>query len=130
MSRIEALLANDTAGDPMTGLKWSRRSTYTLSDTLAAEGLAACPNTVASLLKENGFSLKRNRKEIGETQHPQRNAQFEHIAVTKDEFQDHGQPMISVDSKKRELVGSFLNKGQTWCREAERAPSSSRQCWE
>ncbi len=120
MNRIEALLANDTAGDPMTGLKWTRRSTYTVSAALAAEDLAACPNTVASLLKENGFSLKRNRKEIGETQHPQRNAQFEHIAVTKDEFQDHGQPMISVDSKKRELVGNFLNSGPTWCREAER----------
>ena len=51
----------------MTGLKWTRRSTYTLSEALAAEDLAACPNTVASLLKENGFSLKRNRKEIGET---------------------------------------------------------------
>ena len=119
MSRIEALLANDTAGDPMTGLKWTRRSTYTLSDTLAAEDLAACPNTIAAILKEKGFSLKRNRKEIGETQHPDRNAQFEHIAVTKAKFEDRGQPMISVDSKKRELVGRFLNTGQTWCGEVE-----------
>ena len=95
----------------MTGLKWTRRSTHTLSEALAAEDLAACPNTVATLLKENGYSLKRNRKEIGETQHPQRNAQFEHIAVIKSEFQDHGQPMISVDSKKRELVGLFSQRG-------------------
>jgi hypothetical protein len=60
----------------MTGLKWTRRSSYTVSAALAAEGLAACPNTVAAALKELGFSLKRQRKEIGETQHPQRNAQF------------------------------------------------------
>ncbi len=82
--------------------------------------MAACPNTVAVLLKEIDFSLKRNRKEIGESQHPQRNAQFEHIAVTKAEFEDRGQPRISVDSKKRELVGRFLNAGQARCREAER----------
>ena len=104
----------------MTGLKWCRRSTYTLSEALAAEGLPACPNTIAVHLKENGYSLKRNRKEIGETQHPERNTQFEHLAVVKAEFEDRGQPMISVDSKKRELVGRFLNRGQTWCREAER----------
>ena len=115
------MLANDTAGHPMTGLKWSRRSTYALSVALAAEDLPACPNTIAAILKDNGYSLKRNRKEIGETQHPDRNAQFEHIAVTQAEFEDRGQPMISVDSKKRELVGRFLNAGQTWCREADRA---------
>jgi hypothetical protein len=104
----------------MTGLKWTRRSTYTISEALAAEGLAACPNTVAAILKELGFSLKRNRKEIGETQHPQRDIQFQHIGATKAKFLDRGQPMISVDSKKRELVGLFFNAGQTWCREAER----------
>lgn len=104
----------------MTGLKWTRRSTHRLSDALAAEGLAACPNTVAALLKELGFSLKCNRKEIGETQHPQRDAQFQYIGMTKAEFLQRGEPMISVDSKKRELVGHFCNAGQTWCREAER----------
>jgi hypothetical protein len=103
----------------MTGLKWTRRSSYTVSAALAAEGLAACPNTVAAALKELGFSLKRQRKEIGETQHPQRNAQFEQIAATKAEFQDRGQPVISVDSKKRELVGRFLKAGPSWCRETE-----------
>lgn len=104
----------------MTGTKWSRRSTHTVSAALAAEDVSACPNTVAARLKEGGFSLKRNRKEIGETQHPQRNAQFEQIALVKAEFEDRGQPRISVDSKKRELVGPFLNAGQTWCREAQR----------
>ena len=104
----------------MTGLKWTRRSTYSISEALAAEGLAACPNTVATLLKELDFSLKRNRKEISETQHPQRDTQFQHIGVTKTEFLDRGQPMISVDSKKRELVGLFFNAGQTWCRQDQR----------
>ena len=122
MSRIEALLIDDTAGDPMTGLKWSRKSTRSVSKTLAAEGVAAspntvaaCPNTVAACLKRLNFSLQRNRKSIGETRHPQRDQQFRHLSAIKASFEDRGQPVISVDSKKRELVGLFLNPGQTWC---------------
>ena len=115
MSRIEALLVDDTAGDPMTGLKWSRKSTRSVSKTLAAEGMAACPNTVSACLKRLDFSLQRNRKSIGETCHPQRDQQFRHLGAIKTHFQDRGQPVISVDSKKRELVGLFLNPGQTWC---------------
>ena len=115
MSRIEALLVDDTAGDPMTGLKWSRKSTRSVSKTLAAEGVAASPNTVAACLKRLNFSLQRNRKSIGETRHPQRDQQFRHLSAIKAGFEDRGQPVISVDSKKRELVGLFLNPGQTWC---------------
>ena len=115
MSRIEALLVDDTAGDPMTGLKWSRKSTRSVSKTLAAEGMAACPNTVSACLKGLDFSLQRNRKSIGETCHPQRDQQFRHLGAIKAHFQDRGQPVISVDSTKRELVGLFLNPGQTWC---------------
>ena len=115
MSRIEALLVDDTAGDPMTGLKWSRKSTRSVSKTLAAEGVAASPNTVAACLKRLNFSLQRNRKSIGETRHPQRDQQFRHLSAIKASFEDRGQPVISVDSKKRELVGLFLNPGQTWC---------------
>ena len=115
MSRIEALVVDDTAGDPMTGLKWSRKSTRSVSKTLAATGTAACPNTVSACLKRLHFSLQRNRKSIGETCHPQRDQQFRHLSALKAHFQDRGQPVISVDSKKRELVGLFLNPGQTWC---------------
>ncbi len=76
MNRIEALLVDDTAGDPMTGLKWTRKSTRSVSQALAAQGLAASPNTVAACLKQLDFSLQRNRKSIGETHHPQRDQQF------------------------------------------------------
>ena len=115
MNRIEALLVDDTAGDPMTGLKWSRKSTRSVSKTLAAEGVAASPNTVGACRKRLNFSLQRNRKSIGETCHPQRDQQFRHLSAIKAGFADRGQPVISVDSKKRELVGLFLNPGQTWC---------------
>ena len=115
MNRIEALLVDDTAGDPMTGLKWTRKSTRSVSQALAAQGLAASPNTVAACLKQLDFSLQRNRKSIGETHHPQRDQQFRQLSSIKADFLDRGQPVISVDSKKRELVGLFLNPGQTWC---------------
>ena len=90
MSRIEALLVDDTAGDPMTGLKWSRKSTRSVSKTLAAEGVAASPNTVAACLKRLNFSLQRNRKSIGETRHPQRDQQFRHLSAIKAGFEDRG----------------------------------------
>lgn len=100
----------------MTGLKWTRKSTRSLSQVLTAEGLAASPNTVATRLKQLDFSLQRNRKSIGETHHPCRDQQFQQLSAVKADFLDRGQPVISVDSKKRELVGLFLNPGQTWCR--------------
>ena len=87
-----------------------------MSQALAAEGIAASPNTVAAGLKQLAFSLQRNRKSIGETCHPCRDQQFRHLRAIKADFLDRGQPVISVDSKKRELVGLFLNPGQTWCR--------------
>ena len=70
---------------------------------------------MAACLKRLNFSLQRNRKSIGETRHPQRDQQFRHLSAIKASFEDRGQPVISVDSKKRELVGLFLNPGQTWC---------------
>jgi len=100
----------------MTGLKWTRKSTRSVSQALAAEGVAASPNTVAVCLKQLDFSLQRNRKSIGETHHPLRDQQFQRLNALKADFLDRGQPVISVDSKKRELVGLFLNPGQSWCR--------------
>lgn len=66
------------------------------------------------LLREEGYSLRTNRKSIGETQHPDRNQQFEIIAKMKKRFEDSGQPILSVDTKKKELIGNFKNPGATW----------------
>ncbi len=112
-------MSDDIAGCPVSSIKWSRRSTYRLSQELKEQSISACPNSVGAILKANKFSLKANRKCVVRTQHPDRNRQFEIIAETRKRFEDRGQPIISVDSKKKELIGNFKNPGRTWCREAE-----------
>ncbi len=112
-------MANETAGDPMRALKWTRKSTRKASRELKRLKIPASPRTVARLLKDMDFSLKANRKSIAGTQHPDRDQQFKYIAKMKKHFEALGQPRISVDSKKKELIGNFYNPGRVWCREAE-----------
>jgi hypothetical protein len=100
--------------------KWTRKSIYTVSAELRSHHISICPNTTSKLLKSLGYSLKSNRKEIAETQHPDRDQQFKIIAQMKALFQHSHLPIISVDSKKKELVGNFKNPGKTWCKEPER----------
>jgi hypothetical protein len=107
-------MAEDIAGSPVSLVRWSRRSTYKLSEELKEKGIQVCPSSVGIILKDNDFSLKANRKCIAETHHPNRNWQFEIIAETRKRFEDAGQPIISVDSKKKELIGNFKNSGKTW----------------
>jgi hypothetical protein len=107
-------MENDTAGDPMSPLKWSRKSTYRISEQLRSRNISISPSTTGKLLKNMHYSLKANRKSIAETQHPDRNQQFEIIAELKKRFEDLGQPIISVDSKKKELIGNFKNPGRIW----------------
>lgn len=106
-----------TAGDPMSRKLWSRKDTRQVSGEMQTQGVAICANTVAMLLRSEGYSLRVNRKSIGETQHPDRSEQFEIIAEMKKAFQDAGHPILSVDTKKKELVGNFKNAGATWCRD-------------
>jgi hypothetical protein len=113
-------MADDTAGDPMGSVKWTRKSTYTISHELHKRKIPASPNTTGKLLKRLGYSLKANRKAIAETRHPDRNRQFEVIALMKSRFEALGQPIISVDSKKKELVGNFSHPGRTWRIEPEK----------
>jgi hypothetical protein len=117
---LEELMADDIAGCPVSSKRWSRRSTYKLSDELKEHNLFACPSSVGSILKANNFSLRVNRKCIAETHHPDRNRQFEIITETRKRFEDAGQPIISVDSKKKELIGNFKNPGRTWRKEDEK----------
>jgi len=112
------LLKHDTAGDPITGLKWSRRTTEKIAEELCRIGIDVCPNTVSNLLKEMGFSLKVNRKSISHSTSPERNEQFEYIAAMRESFAQEGCPVISVDTKKKEQIGLFKNAGASWEKEA------------
>jgi hypothetical protein len=95
-------------------LRWSRRTTRTISEELTALGLSISPNTVARLLQHMGYSLRVNHKQISTSVSPDRNLQFEYLAHLRDRFQRRHLPIVSVDSKKRELVGNFKNPGRRW----------------
>ena len=120
IQRIETLLKHDTAGDPMTGLKWMRKTTEKIAQELRRSGILVGRETVNRLLHQLGYSLKANRKMIARQSSPQRNHQFVYIAKQKKRHAEQGLPMISVDSKKKEMVGPFKNQGQVWTREALR----------
>jgi hypothetical protein len=111
---LSELMKEDTAGDPMSKQKWSRKDTRELSEQMGQRGISISPNTVGKVLKDNDYSLCVNRKSIGETNHKDRDAQFKQIAVFRKRFEDSGVPIISVDSKKKELIGEFKNNGATW----------------
>jgi hypothetical protein len=113
LSDLNRLIEPVTRGDPMGPLRWSAKSLRNLSAELEAAGHPeASTFLVASLLRELGYSLQANAKTIEGGTHPDRDAQFRHIAATVTEFQGRGQPVISVDAKKKELVGNFKNAGQ------------------
>jgi Rhodopirellula transposase DDE domain len=114
-----ALIKEHTGGDPMTKQKWVRLSLKRLSRLLGSQGHTIDPVTVRRLLRKWKFSLKANRKRITGPAHPDRDRQFRYIARQKKRFLQAGWPVISVDTKKKELVGNFKNAGQTWCLEAE-----------
>ncbi len=107
-------MGEDIAGFPINLVRWSRRSTYNLSEELKEYGISVCPSSVGKILKIGNFSLRVNRKCVSETHHPDRNRQFEIISETRKRFEDKGQPIISIDSKKKELIGNFKNSGKTW----------------
>jgi hypothetical protein len=109
----------ETAGSPMNDQKWIRSSLRNLSQKLAQVGHSASPHTVGRLLKAAGYSLKVNVKRLAGSQHPDRNTQFEYLEAQKQLFVRMGWPVISIDGKKKELIGDYKNAGQTWCRQAE-----------
>jgi transposase len=111
---LEALVEPLTRGDPESPLRWTCKSTRKLADELSRHGHEVGYRTVAWLLHEAGYSLQANRKTREGNQHPDRNAQFEYINAQAVRFQKRRQPVISVDTKKKELVGDFKNGGQEW----------------
>jgi Rhodopirellula transposase DDE domain len=111
---LEALLEANTRGDPQSPLLWTCQSTRNLAEELNRRGHRAGYRTVAALLHGLGYSLQANRKTREGSSHPDRDAQFEYINRQVRTFQRAGQPAVSVDSKKRELVGDFKNAGREW----------------
>jgi Rhodopirellula transposase DDE domain len=114
LSVLESLVEPLTRGDPESPLRWTCKSTRKLAEELSRQGHSVCDRTVAALLYEEGYSLQANRKTREGSQHPDRNAQFEYINAQAQRFQKRRQPVISVDTKKKELVGDFKNAGQEW----------------
>jgi hypothetical protein len=114
LSALEALIEPVTRGDPQSPLRWTCKSTRRLADELTRKRHPIGANTVAGLLRQAGYSLQANRKTREGVSHPDRNAQFEHINAQVRRFQNRDQPAISVDTKKKELVGDFKNAGREW----------------
>lgn len=116
---LKKLIEHDTAGDPMSSQKWVRCSLRQLSDQLKEKGYNVSSSTVSRLLKTMGFSLKANKRRRPSMACPERDEQFKYIASQKERFHNGGVPVISVDTKKTELIGPFRNNGKTWCRKPE-----------
>lgn len=112
-------MQHDTAGDPITGIKWSRRTTRKIAEQLATLGIAVSKNTVGRLLKQMKYKLRVNRKQIASANSPTRNQQFLYISEQRQRFASQGLPIISVDSKKKELIGAFKNPGTKWDRQPQ-----------
>jgi hypothetical protein len=113
-SALIKLVDPTTRGDPRSPLRWTCKSTTQLASALTKQGSPVSSRTVGRLLKANDYSLQGNRKTKEGSAHPDRNAQFEHINTTIVSFQKAGQPVISVDTKKKELIGDFKNGGREW----------------
>ena len=114
LEALERLIDPATRGDPMSPLRWTCKSTAKLAEELTRQKHPVSDRTVAMLLKRSGYSLQANRKSREGSSHPDRNAQFEYINRQVRAFQKRQQPVVSVDTKKKELVGEFKNPGEEW----------------
>jgi hypothetical protein len=117
---LQQVVEPETAGDPMSDQKWVRSSLRQVGAQLGEVGHPISPPTVRRLLDDLGYALHVNAKKLdARASHPERNAQFEPIARQRQVFAAAGLPIISVDTKKKELIGNFKNAGQSWRQEAE-----------
>ncbi len=115
---LNKLMDGDVAGDPITGIKWGRKSLSRLKHGFLQNSINVSQSTIRKYLKLEGFSLKVNSKVISLSNHPQRNEQFEHIKSIVDEFKSLNFPVISVDGKKSEMIANFRNNGVSWQKSA------------
>jgi transposase len=114
LQALERLVEPVTRGDPMSPLRWTCKSAARLAEELHGQGHAVSERTVNRLLHALGYSLQSNRKTLEGRQHPDRDAQFQYLNRRVKAFQRQGQPVVSVDTKKKELVGQFRNGGREW----------------
>ncbi|MGH8566404.1 MAG: ISAzo13 family transposase, partial [Gammaproteobacteria bacterium] len=114
VSDLERLVEDDSRGDPELPLRWTSKSVRRLAEALREMGHRVGFRTVAHLLREQGYSLQGNRKTTEGSAHPDRDAQFRHINAKASRALRAGEPVISVDTKKKELVGEFKNGGREW----------------
>ena len=112
-------MKHDVAGDPITGVKWTRRTTRKIAQELRAAGIHVSSQTVARILKDLDYSLRVNHKKVSRGSGPDRNEQFEYISGQRTSFRERDLPIVSIDSKKKELVGNFKNQGTAWKRTPE-----------
>jgi transposase len=117
LSDLESLL--DPKGDPMSLLKWTTKSVVHLKEALEKMGHEVSEMTIRRILRALGYSLRANKKNIEGTSHPDRDEQFKHIHTVCAEFEAQGNPIISVDCKKKELIGEFKNNGREWLAQGE-----------
>jgi hypothetical protein len=111
---LQGLVEDTTRGDPESPLLWTCKSTRQLADTLCRRGYRIGRQKVSELLSERGYSLQGNRKLKAGNAHPDRDRQFHYLNRRVKWFQRYAQPVISVDTKKKELIGDFANKGREW----------------
>jgi hypothetical protein len=111
---LDELVDPDTRGDPESPLRWTCKSTRQLADALGGQGFQVSDDTVGRLLKQQGYTLQRTQKTLEGAQHPDRDAQFRYVNEQAREHLAAAQPVVSVDTKKKELVGRYANGGREW----------------
>jgi hypothetical protein len=114
LDALDALVSPDSRGDPESPLRWTTKSLRHLAETLTAQGHSVSPATVGRLLQQEGYSLQGTRKTMEGAQHPDRDAQFGYLNEQARAHLAAGQPVISVDTKKKEVVGRYANRGREW----------------
>ena len=117
MTQLRELVENATAGDPVSGMRWTHKSLRKLARALQQQGHRIGAVTVGRLLKAAQFSLRTNRKRLARTHEPERDRQFRRIARLRRCFEKQENPVLSIDTKKKELLGQFKNPGVTWRQE-------------
>jgi hypothetical protein len=115
---LQEVVGDDTAGDPITGLRWTHKTTRNLAEQLNRIGFRVSHTTVARLLRLDGYSLRTNRKRLARTDKPERDRQFRLIERRRRWYLSRDLPVLSVDTKKKELVGKFKNPGTCWRKKA------------
>jgi transposase len=114
VDRLEAMIDAETRGDPESPLRWTCKSTRAIADALTRRRHPISHSKVAQILHDRGYSLQGNRKTEEGEDHPDRDAQFRHINTAVKHYLKQGWPVISADTKKKELVGNYYNGGQQW----------------